>query len=150
MWLASSSPRRRATGPGEHRVTVVVHVSAALMIRDGMCHYPGCHSTRHLKAHHRVPWSASGRTDLDNLILLCQWHHTVVYEGGVSITAASDGWLVTKPDGQPCQPRVTDQQRTWHLDLGLRNQQQTRDDRLAGVDSFHHPEASIIRPPLGR
>jgi hypothetical protein len=27
----------------------------ALMIQDGMCQYPGCHQTRHLKAHHRVP-----------------------------------------------------------------------------------------------
>ncbi len=37
----------------------------ALLIRDKMCRYPGCHSTRHLKAHHVVPWAAGGRTDLD-------------------------------------------------------------------------------------
>jgi hypothetical protein len=29
-------------------------------IRDGMCRYPGCHSTRHLKAHHQE----SGSTPL--------------------------------------------------------------------------------------
>jgi Domain of unknown function (DUF222) len=28
----------------------------ALLIRDQMCQYPGCHQTRHLKAHHRMPW----------------------------------------------------------------------------------------------
>jgi hypothetical protein len=111
-----------------------------------MCQYPGCHSIRHVKAHHRVPWSAGGRTDLHNLILLCQWHHTVVHEGGVSITADGDGWLFTKPDGQPCQPWVSDQQLAWHLNSALRNQQQAKDDRLADVDSFHHPEATIIRP----
>jgi HNH endonuclease len=118
----------------------------ALMMRDGMCQYPCCHSVRHLKAHHRVPWSAGGRTDLDNLILLCQWHHTVVHEGGVSITQGSDGWLFTKRDGQPCQTWVTDQQLAWHLDSALRNQQHTRDYRLAGVNSFHHPDAMAIRP----
>ncbi len=46
--------------------------------------------------------AAGGRTDLDNLILLCQWHHTAVHEGGVTITADADGWLFTKPDGRPC------------------------------------------------
>ena len=41
----------------------------ALLIRDQMCRYPGCHQTRHLKAHHVVPWILGGRTDLENLIL---------------------------------------------------------------------------------
>jgi hypothetical protein len=118
----------------------------ALMIRDGMCQYPGCHSTRHLKAHHRVPWIAGGRTDLDNLILLCQWHHTAVHEGAVTIAEGSDGWVFTKPDGQPCQPWVSDQNLAWHLDFALRQQQQAQHDRLAGVDSFQHPDALTIRP----
>jgi hypothetical protein len=35
-----------------------------LMIRDhGLCQYPGCHQTRHLKAHHLIPWIQGGRTD---------------------------------------------------------------------------------------
>ena len=44
----------------------------ALMIRDTMCQYPGCHQTRHLRAHHVMSWILGGRTDLDNLILLCR------------------------------------------------------------------------------
>jgi hypothetical protein len=131
---------------GRARRLVSTAQRRALMIRDGMCQYPSCHSIRHLKAHHRLPWSAGCRTDLDNLILLCQWHHTVVHEGGVSITSDGDGWVFTKPDGQPCQPRLSDQQLAWHLDHSLRNKQQTHDDRLAGVDSFQHPEAVAIRP----
>jgi hypothetical protein len=70
----------------------------------------------------------------------------VVHEGGVSITADGDGWLFTKPDGQPCQPWVSDQQLAWHLNSALRNQQKAKSDRLAGVDSFQHPEATSIRP----
>jgi hypothetical protein len=31
------------------------------------------------------------------LILLCQWHHTAVHEGGVTIADGSDGWVFTKP-----------------------------------------------------
>jgi hypothetical protein len=88
----------------------------ALLIRDRMCRYPGCHSTRHLKAHHVVPWILGGRTDLDNLILLCQWHPTAVHEGGVSITQGPDGWVFTKPDGQPCDWWVSDENLARHLD----------------------------------
>jgi hypothetical protein len=118
------------------------------MIRDGMCRYPGCHQIRHLKAHHRVPWIAGGRTDLDNLILLCQWHHTAVHEGGVTITKATDGWRFSKPDGQPCDSWVSDENLARHLDFARRHaQQQTAEqDQLAEVDSFHHPDARTIRP----
>jgi hypothetical protein len=28
----------------------------ALIIRDGLCQFPGCHQIRHLHAHHRVSW----------------------------------------------------------------------------------------------
>ena len=117
----------------------------ALLVRDQMCRYPGCHSTRHLKAHHVVPWILGGRTDLNNLILLCQWHHTAVHEGGVTISREADRWMFTKPGGQPCDPWVADQNLAQHLDFALRRRQQTR-DRLAAVDSFHHPDARTIRP----
>jgi hypothetical protein len=116
----------------------------ALLIRDGMCRYPGCHSTRHLKAHHVVPWILGGRTDLDNLVLLCQWHHTAVHEGGVTITWDADGWVFTKPDGQPCDGWVDDENLARHLDFALRRQQ--AHDQLAAVDSFQHPAARTIRP----
>jgi hypothetical protein len=115
----------------------------ALLIRDRMCRYPGCHSTRHVRAHNVVPWILGGRTDLDNLILLCQWHHTAVHEGGVTISPESDRWVFTKPDGQPCDPWVADQNLAQHLDFALRRQQTRR--RVAAVDSFHHPDAQTIR-----
>jgi hypothetical protein len=81
-----------------------------------------------------------------NLILLCQWHHTAVHEDGVTIADGSDGWVFTKPNGQPCQPWVGDQNLAWHLDFALRQQQQAQHDRLAGVDSFQYPDALTIQP----
>jgi Domain of unknown function (DUF222)/HNH endonuclease len=120
----------------------------ALLIRDRMCQYPGCHQTRHLKAHHVIPWILGGRTDLDNLILLCQWHHTVVHEGGVTITGDGDGWMFCKPDGQRCQPWVGDQNLANHLGYARRRAQHdaAQAARLAAVDSFQHPDAQTIRP----
>ena len=126
------------------------------MIRDRMYPIPGCHQTRHLKAHHVIPWILGGRTNLNNLILLCQCHHTIVHEGGVTIAGEPGCWVFTKPDGQPCDPWVDEANLARHLDLALRRHQrpehdhQSRDDELAGVDGFptsrrpHHPT------PLGR
>jgi hypothetical protein len=82
------------------------------------------------------------------LILLCQWHHTAVHEGGVTITGDADGWLFTKPDGQPCGSWVSDDNLARHLDFALRgrNTQRQQRDQLAGVDSFHHPDDRTVRP----
>ncbi|MCE3277796.1 MAG: hypothetical protein K0R13_3651 [Propionibacteriaceae bacterium] len=48
----------------------------ALLIRDQMCRYRGCHQTRHLKAHRVVPWILGGRTDLDKSLLPYPYHMT--------------------------------------------------------------------------
>jgi hypothetical protein len=118
----------------------------ALLIRDAMCRYPGCHQTRHLTAHHVISWSLGGHTDLNNLILLCQWHHTAVHEGGINISHDGNTWLFTKPDGQPCESWVSDDNLARHLDFALRRRRQAQRDQLAGVDSFQHPDARTIRP----
>jgi hypothetical protein len=130
---------------GRTRRLVSKALRRALMIRDKMCRFPGCHQTRHLDAHHLLPWIRGGRTDLDNLILLCRWHHTAVHEGGVTITDDGDGRVFTKPDGQPCDWWVDDENLARHLDFALRRRNQQL-DQLAAVDSFQHPHAQTIRP----
>ena len=64
------------------------------------------------------------------------------------ITQQSDRWLFTKPDGQPCDSWVSDENLARHLDFARRvvQQQTAEQDQLAVVDSFHHPDARIIRP----
>jgi uncharacterized protein DUF222/HNH endonuclease len=59
----------------------------ALWRRDNGCAVPGCGRIRFLHAHHVVFWTNGGRTDLDNLILLCGEHHRALHEGAFSITA---------------------------------------------------------------
>jgi hypothetical protein len=36
---------------------------------------------RYVECHHMTPWP-EGPTDLDNLVLLCNFHHELVHEGG--------------------------------------------------------------------
>ena len=53
------------------------------------------------KSHHvRWWWKHRGRTDIDNLIPLCERHHHLVHEGGWSLTMTPDRVATwTRPDG---------------------------------------------------
>ena len=68
--------------------------------RDRECRFPGCGTRRFTEAHHIVWWRHGGRTDLDNLLLICSFHHRLVHEYGWSVRGDAGGevaWL--RPDG---------------------------------------------------
>lgn len=86
----------------------------ALRLRDTTCSFPGCHQSRHLDAHHVVPWSEGGPTDIEGLALLCRRHHVMVHEGGLRLVPGSDlpdsislkrRFAVVDADGRPVQAR---------------------------------------------
>ncbi len=54
------------------------------------CRFPGCTRRRKLHAHHVRYWSAGGRTDLDNLVLVCSRHHTLVHASGFALVLHPD------------------------------------------------------------
>jgi hypothetical protein len=47
--------------------------------RDRHCRFPGCSNDRFTRVHHVVPWKPDGRTDLENLVILCEHHHHEVH-----------------------------------------------------------------------
>jgi hypothetical protein len=48
-----------------------------------------------------VHWADGGPTALDNLVLLCRRHHTLVHEGGFEVERTTEGDLVfRRPDGR--------------------------------------------------
>jgi hypothetical protein len=47
--------------------------------RDRHCRFPGCTNATFTNTHHIKPWKPDGRTDLDNLALLCEYHHHRVH-----------------------------------------------------------------------
>lgn len=68
----------------------------ALQARDGdTCVHPGC-STQASRciAHHIVHWSSGGPTDVENLVLLCEFHHRKVHHGRLEI-ATGEGRYTT-------------------------------------------------------
>jgi hypothetical protein len=86
--------------------------------RDRGCRFPGCGTRRFAQAHHVRWWRHGGRTDLDNLLLICSFHHRLVHEHGWAVTRDADGtvrWF--RPDGiryragpSPGEGRTADEQ----------------------------------------
>jgi hypothetical protein len=67
----------------------------ALEERDGrVCWMPGCDRTHGLDGHHIRHWTQGGRTDLDNLVLLCAYHHRLFHEGGFTMTRRREAVVV--------------------------------------------------------
>lgn len=53
----------------------------AMAIRDRECRAAGCSiPATWCEAHHLRPWATGGRTDIDDGILLCPWHHHRVHD----------------------------------------------------------------------
>lgn len=76
-------------------------IQRALRARDkNCCTFPGCCNRRFLHSHHVEHWSNGGETSLDNLMLLCTKHHTLVHEGGFRISKDyANNWAFFRPDG---------------------------------------------------
>jgi hypothetical protein len=65
----------------------------ALIARDGGCTFPGCDKPPEwCQRHHIIAWADGGRTDLDNLTLVCGYHHREFERAG---------WTCQLTNGQP-------------------------------------------------
>ena len=64
----------------------------ALAIRDRTCRAEGCDiPAAWCEAHHATqPWARGGRTDLDDGLLLCSWHHHRAHDHRYRVGRASD------------------------------------------------------------
>ena len=64
-----------------------------VMRRDRHCRFPGCPNMTFTNVHHIVAWKPGGRTDLDNLALLCLFHHGVVHKKGWTMSGNANAQL---------------------------------------------------------
>ena len=79
--LTAGRTRRIATPAQTH----------ALIARDGGCSFPGCQRPPEwCQRHHIVAWIDGGTTDLNNLTLLCAYHHHNFTTGGWTCTLNPD------------------------------------------------------------
>ncbi len=65
----------------------------ALIAREGGCSFPGCdHPPQWCDRHHIIDWIDGGPTDLDNLTLLCRYHHTHFLQKGWSVASPATAY----------------------------------------------------------
>ncbi len=96
---------RKVLGIGRRSRLIPAWLRHQLWHRDGNCRFPGCPFKGWLHAHHITHWADGGPTDLDNLILLCGYHHRFLHEHGWSIENDPDGKpLFRRSDGQIYPP----------------------------------------------
>jgi hypothetical protein len=90
--LAVGRRRRRATRAQR----------AALLRRDGGCARPGCPESRieRLHAHHMRHWLHGGRTDLANLVLLCDADHGLAHDLDLVMSRRGGELIVLDREGR--------------------------------------------------
>ncbi|MDD9945407.1 MAG: DUF222 domain-containing protein [Myxococcales bacterium] len=124
-------------------------IRRALRLRDHGCRFPGCTERRYVDGHHIIHWSDGGPTSLQNLVLLCRYHHRLVHEGGFSVTRDHERIRFHTPDGGQLPPApqhrapegigASELERT-HQQLGLSIDAQTAVTRWNG-DRMDVPRA---------
>ncbi len=86
----------------------------ALISRDAGCSFPGCtHPPQWCDRHHILDWILGGPTDLENLTLLCRYHHTHFLQKGWTCRINSDGL----PEWIP--PRWIDHDQRPHINTRI-------------------------------
>lgn len=85
---------------GQDYRLVTPSIRRALTIRDRGCIFPNCSEpdTR-CEAHHITPWWAGGPTSLQNLALVCPFHHATLEPDRFDPQA--DQWRIVMEEGMP-------------------------------------------------
>jgi HNH endonuclease len=72
----------------------------ALHRRASHCQYPGCSASHELEAHHLTSVEHGGKTELDNLILLCPRHHKLLHDRHIRTSGSSEHPAFTDEAGR--------------------------------------------------
>ncbi|TFI44972.1 HNH endonuclease [Rhodococcus sp. 1R11] len=90
--------------------TVTAKQKRALTARDHGCAFPGCGKpAAWTEGHHIWHWADGGPTDMNNLVLLCGFHHRLIHHSDWEVFIAADQhpWFVppatVDPNRQPRQ-----------------------------------------------
>jgi uncharacterized protein YraI len=93
----------KAVGIGQRSRQIPKWMERELRYRDGGCTFPGCGTKRFVSGHHIFPWP--GPTDLDNVTLVCDFHHRLIHEYKWKVALNDTGrseWF--RPDGTRYDP----------------------------------------------
>ena len=83
------------------------HIRKALAIRDQGCAFPGCgRPVSWCDAHHINPWGTGGSTCVDNGVLFCRCHHTMIHHSDWQVYLGADRhpWFIPPYDRAGPEP----------------------------------------------
>lgn len=79
-------PNSEVLDVGRKTRVIPAGLRRAVVARDRHCVAPGCRrSARWCDVHHIVSWAGGGETVIDNLCLLCRYHHTQLHLDLISL-----------------------------------------------------------------
>jgi len=101
--------QQTAHGATPETRTIPAATRRALVERDRHCAFPGCDRRPDwTDAHHLVHWADGGKTNMNNLALLCRpHHHRMVHEGRWRLQRDQDGGFVAIPPVSPAVARAS-------------------------------------------
>ena len=89
----------RPLSVGRKTRTIPPAIKRALLLRDQTCRFPGCTDRLFVEGHHIEHWATGGETCLDNLVTLCDHHHTFLHEHGYRVEMHPGGPVFYNPHG---------------------------------------------------
>jgi hypothetical protein len=91
LQAAIESDDGQPIGVGHERYLAPRWLRRQIEYRDRWtCTFHGCEMKRFLQTHHTVPWP-KGPTDINNLVLVCTFHHKLVHEYGWRVELVPTG-----------------------------------------------------------
>ena len=97
--------RRRAEREWNDAMTrIFAKQKRALTARDHGCAFPGCGKpAAWTEGHHIWHWTDGGPTDMNNLVLLCGFHHRLIHHSGWEVFIGTDQhpWFVPPASVDP-------------------------------------------------
>ena len=105
---------------GRKQRLVPERLRLALHVRDRFCRFPGCGVPAYgTEAHHYEHWALGGETNLDNLLLLCGFHHRRHHTGAFRIRKTVQGFSFETDDGHVIQPPPRGPINSWQQRPGI-------------------------------
>ncbi len=96
---------------GRRTRTIPAAIKRALLVRDKTCRFPGCSNRLFLDGHHIQHWVDGGETKLENLALMCTFHHKSLHQHGYSVEVAPGGALVFRDSSGEVIPSTGERPR---------------------------------------
>ena len=103
--VTHDSDGNEVTAVSDRSSVIRGHLRRLVQLRDRTCRVPGCDHRARREIHHLHHRGHGGTDHIDNLLLVCSYHHHRLHEGGWHAQRLPDGTIeFTLPDGRTLPP----------------------------------------------